>query len=239
MSAGAAPTPVLFLPGRMCDARLWLSQMAALGSERPAMVAPLAAADTVRGMAEALLPALPERVIPIGHGLGGAVAMEVLRLVPERIAGLVLVDADALAETPQTVTQRETRLVRVAGGRFAEVLEEETAPELFPQSEIRRDIVALARAMGKRLGPDIWRRQAKAEQRRPDQQALLRKTSCPLLIVAGQENRLTPLRRAEVMAGLARQARLVGIEGAAHLSPLEASDAVTDALRAWLGRTGL
>lgn len=239
MSGGAAPTPVLFLPGRMCDARLWLSQMAALGSERPAMVAPLAAVDTVRGMAEALLPALPERVIPIGHGLGGAVAMEVLRLVPERIAGLVLVDADALAETPQTVTQRETRLVRVAGGRFAEVLEEETAPELFPQSEIRRDIVALARAMGKRLGPDIWRRQAKAEQRRPDQQALLRKTSCPLLIVAGQENRLTPLRRAEVMAGLARQARLVGIEGAAHLSPLEASDAVTDALRAWLARTGL
>ncbi len=239
MSAGAAPTPVLFLPGRMCDARLWLSQMAALGSERPAMVAPLAAVDTVRGMAEALLPALPERVIPVGHGLGGAVAMEVLRLVPERIAGLVLVDADALAETPQTVTQRETRLVRVAGGRFAEVLEEETAPELFPQSEIRRDIVALARAMGKRLGPDIWRRQAKAEQRRPDQQALLRKTSCPLLIVAGQENRLTPLRRAEVMAGLARQARLVGIEGAAHLSPLEASDAVTDALRAWLARTGL
>lgn len=239
MSGGAAPTPVLFLPGRMCDARLWLSQMAALGSERPAMVAPLAAVDTVRGMAEALLPALPERVIPIGHGLGGAVAMEVLRLVPERIAGLVLVDADALAETPQTVTQRETRLVRVAGGRFAEVLEEETAPELFPQSEIRRDIVALARAMGKRLGPDIWRRQAKAEQRRPDQQALLRKTSCPLLIVAGQENRLTPLRRAEVMAGLARQARLVGIEGAAHLSPLEASDAVTDALRAWLVRTGL
>ncbi len=239
MSAGAAPTPVLFLPGRMCDARLWLSQMAALGSERPAMVAPLAAVDTVRGMAEALLPALPERVIPVGHGLGGAVAMEVLRFVPERIAGLVLVDADALAETPQTVTQRETRLVRVAGGRFAEVLEEETAPELFPQSEIRRDIVALARAMGKRLGPDIWRRQAKAEQRRPDQQALLRKTSCPLLIVAGQENRLTPLRRAEVMAGLARQARLVGIEGAAHLSPLEASDAVTDALRAWLARTGL
>lgn len=239
MSGGAAPTPVLFLPGRMCDARLWLSQMAALGSERPAMVAPLAAVDTVRGMAEALLPALPERVIPVGHGLGGAVAMEVLRLVPERIAGLVLVDADALAETPQTVTQRETRLVRVAGGRFAEVLEEETAPELFPQSEIRRDIVALARAMGKRLGPDIWRRQAKAEQRRPDQQALLRKTSCPLLIVAGQENRLTPLRRAEVMAGLARQAHLVGIEGAAHLSPLEASDAVTDALRAWLARTGL
>lgn len=239
MSGGAAPTPVLFLPGRMCDARLWLSQMAALGSERPAMVAPLAAVDTVRGMAEALLPALPERVIPVGHGLGGAVAMEVLRLVPERIAGLVLVDADALAETPQTVTQRETRLVRVAGGRFAEVLEEETAPELFPQSEIRRDIVALARAMGKRLGPDIWRRQAKAEQRRPDQQALLRKTSCPLLIVAGQENRLTPLRRAEVMAGLALQARLVGIEGAAHLSPLEASDAVTDALRAWLARTGL
>lgn len=239
MSAEAAPTPVLFLPGRMCDARLWLSQMAALGSERPAMVAPLAAVDTVRGMAEALLPALPERVILVGHGLGGAVAMEVLRLVPVRIAGLVLVDADALAETPQTVTQRETRLVRVAGGRFAEVLEEETAPELFPQSEIRRDIVALARAMGKRLGPDIWRRQAKAEQRRPDQQALLRKTSCPLLILAGQENRLTPLRRAEVMAGLARQARLVGIEGAAHLSPLEASDAVTDALRAWLAQTGL
>jgi pimeloyl-ACP methyl ester carboxylesterase len=239
VSAEAAPTPVLFLPGRMCDARLWLSQMAALGSERPAMVAPLAAVDTVRGMAEALLPALPERVILVGHGLGGAVAMEVLRLVPVRIAGLVLVDADALAETPQTVTQRETRLVRVAGGRFAEVLEEETAPELFPQSEIRRDIVALARAMGKRLGPDIWRRQAKAEQRRPDQQALLRKTSCPLLILAGQENRLTPLRRAEVMAGLARQARLVGIEGAAHLSPLEASDAVTDALRAWLAQTGL
>ena len=78
--------PLLFLPGFMCDARLFWHQILAFSVERPVMVIPLLG-DTIEEMAEAVLAAAPARFALVGHWLGGLVAMEMLRRAPERKIG--------------------------------------------------------------------------------------------------------------------------------------------------------
>ena len=53
------PSLLLFLPGLLCDARLWRDQVAALGGGMRIVVADLTHDETVGAMAERALRGLP------------------------------------------------------------------------------------------------------------------------------------------------------------------------------------
>ena len=91
-------------------------------------------------------------------------------------------------------------------------------------------------AMARDLGPEVFLRQIRALQRRRDQQATLRKCKVPALVLCGAHDGLTPVKRHEFMAGLIPYAELRVIEEAGHVPTLEAPEAVTEALRAWMGQ---
>ncbi|MNV96198.1 Alpha/beta hydrolase family protein [compost metagenome] len=57
---------------------------------------------------------------------------------------------------------------------------------------------------------------------------------CPLLILAGEFDEITPLRDHEAMVAIAPGARLVTISNAGHMTPIENADAVSAAMREWL-----
>ena len=64
----------------------------------------------------------------------------------------------------------------------------------------------------------------------------MRKIKVPTLVLCGAEDALCPVKRHEFMAELIPYAKLRVIEGAGHLPTLEQPDAVTDALRDWMGQ---
>jgi pimeloyl-ACP methyl ester carboxylesterase len=59
--------------------------------------------------------------------------------------------------------------------------------------------------------------------------------SVPLLVVAGLQDPIIPVAEAEAIAHSAVYGRLVVVDGASHLSPLEQPQLVNDALRKHLG----
>jgi pimeloyl-ACP methyl ester carboxylesterase len=79
-----------------------------------------------------------------------------------------------------------------------------------------------------------FERQCRAQQRRGDQQGTLRKCRLETLILCGEHDRLTPVKRHEFMAELMPAATLRIIEGAGHLPTLENPEILTDLLRDWL-----
>jgi pimeloyl-ACP methyl ester carboxylesterase len=83
-------------------------------------------------------------------------------------------------------------------------------------------------------GPEVFERQARALQRRRDQQSTLRKCKVPALVLCGEHDGLTPVKRHTFMAELIPYAKLQIIEGAGHLPTLEQPDATTEALRQWM-----
>ena len=71
-------------------------------------------------------------------------------------------------------------------------------------------------------------------QKRPDQQATLRRAKVPTLLICGADDEHTPVRRHEFIGTLMSNAQLLVVEGAGHLPPLERPAVVTHALREWL-----
>jgi pimeloyl-ACP methyl ester carboxylesterase len=226
--------PIVFLPGLFCDARVFSSQLAALGRDHPVMVAPTAIRDRVEGVASDLLMSMPSRFVLVGQGYGGVVAMEMLRRAPEKISRLILMSCSPLADTPVEAADRELRIVAAKANRFADVVQQEVPADCLGPSNARGDITAKMLAMAKATGPEAYVTQARAMQRRRDQQSTLRKVKQPTLVICGTEDRLTPVKRHEAMAQLIPNSKLAVLNNCGHLPSLEAPSTVSDTLRMWL-----
>ena len=84
------------------------------------------------------------------------------------------------------------------------------------------------------LGPEIFIRQSLALRDRFDRQDALALFQRPALVLTGEDDRLCPLHRHELMHSLMPQSRLVIIPNAGHLPPLENPTLTIAALRRWL-----
>lgn len=226
--------PLVFLPGMMCDARLFGPQIAALSPEYSVMVSPVTRGERIEEIASGLLDELPARFALVGLSMGGIVAMELLRRAPERITRLALLDTNPLAETPQVAAAREPQIVKVRAGRMLDVMRDEMKPNYLAPGPYRNEILDLVMDMAQSLGPEVFVRQSRALQRRRDQQGTLRKCRVPTLILCGAHDALCPVKRHTFMAELIHGAELRVLEHAGHLPTLEMPDETTEALRAWM-----
>ncbi|MDX2485194.1 MAG: alpha/beta fold hydrolase [Pseudodonghicola sp.] len=227
---------LVLLPGMMCDARIFEPQINVLSRERAVMVAPITQGERIEEIASNIIDQLPQRFALAGLSMGGIVAMEVLRRVPERVTRLCLMDTNPLAETPPEAAAREPMIVGVRAGRLDDVMREAMKPDYLAPGPGRMAVLDTVYAMAADLGPEVFVRQNRALQRRRDQQSTLRKCKAPTLILCGAHDRLTPVKRHSFMAELMPSAELQVIEDAGHLPTLEAPDEVLAALRDWLAR---
>ncbi|WP_243612224.1 alpha/beta fold hydrolase [Shimia aestuarii] len=226
--------PLVLLPGMMCDARLFGPQIAELSSEMPVMTAPVTGGERVSEIASGLLPLLPQKFALAGLSFGGIVAMEILRRAPDRVTRIALLDTNPLAETPQSSAAYEPLIVSAKAGQLGKVIETFMQPDYLAPGPQRAEILGIVKEMGLYLGPDVFIRQVRALQRRRDQQSTLRKCKVPALVMCGEHDTLTPVKRHTFMAELIPYAELKVIEGAGHLPTLEQPAATTAALRDWM-----
>lgn len=227
-------TPLVLLPGHMCDGRQWGPQVAAFSGTRTVHLAALVGADSMEALAAQVLDAAPPRFALAGLSMGGIVAMEVLRQAPGRVERLALLDTNPLAEAEEVLAQRRARVARVAEGHLAQVVRDEMKPLYLADGPGTGAILDLCLDMALALGPEAFARQSRALMDRPDQTATLRAYRGPALLLAGAEDRLVPRDRHDLMARLMPQAVRVTVEGAGHLPPLERPRATNAALAAWL-----
>ena len=225
--------PLVLLPGMMCDARLFLPQIVALSREVSVQVAPTCLGDTVEVMARHVLAGAPDRFALAGLSMGGIIAMEVLRQAPTRVSRLALMDTNSQSEMPNVAAAREPQMVRAKSGRLEDVMRTEIANYVAPGPN-RPEVLNTVMQMAMDLGPDVFIRQSRALQRRPDQQGTLRRAKTPTLVMCGEHDVLCPIRRHEFIAHLMPNATLQIIPDAGHLPTLEQPNAVTDLLRRWL-----
>lgn len=201
---------------------------------RAVQIAPLAPVDSIRDMAAKVLEDAPARFALCGASLGGMVAMELARRAPERVTRMVLIATDALTEQPATAAARELLIARARAGRFDEAWAEALPADCLAPGPGRAGVRDLSLAMARRFGTEGFQSQARALQRRPDQQGTLRRIPAPTLLISGAHDRIFPPRRHELMAGLLPFGESVVLEEAGHLPSLEQPGEVTRLLELWL-----
>jgi len=226
--------PLVLIPPMLCDARVFYAQFAKLSSQVPITFAPITAGDRIEEMASAILSWLPQKFALAGMGMGGMVAMEVLRRAPERVTRVAFISTGAQADTPEISAQREPLIIAARSGRFDDAIRAEMNPAWLAPGPYRNDVVSLVTDMAKALGPDVYVRQARAMQRRKDQQNIMRKIKQPALVMCGEHDGQNALKRHEFLAELIPYAKLEVIGDAGHLPTLENPDAVTQSIKTWL-----
>lgn len=227
-------TPLVLVPGMMCDARMWGRVPDGLGARAVHHILPVAA-DTVAGLAERALRGTPPRFALAGLSMGGIIAMEMLHQAPERIERLALLDTNPRAELPEVQALRAPQIARALAGDLAGVMGDQMFPNYLAAGPHNPAILDLCMEMALALGPNVFVRQSCALRGRADRQAALAAFKGPALVLTGAEDRLCPLDRHELMHALMPQSRLVVIDGAGHLPPLERPVETGAALKAWLG----
>ncbi|MHA7874092.1 alpha/beta fold hydrolase [Roseivivax sp.] len=230
-------TPLVLLPGMMCDARLFAPQIAAVSGRRVVHCAPISGQDSTAALAAEVLAHAPPRFALAGLSMGGIVAMEIAHQAPERLAGIALLDTNPLAEAPEVRAARGPQIERVRAGGLVPVMRDELKPRYLAEGPGRQAILDLCMEMARDLGPEVFCRQSVALRDRPDRQAALAALTVPALVLCGRQDALCPVERHVLMHKLMPQARLEIIEGAGHLPVLEAPDPTTAALLRWLEET--
>ena len=226
-------TPLLLLPGMMCDARLWAPQLAAFSHERAVMCAPLPG-ETTAEMAGSVLSHAPPRFALAGLSMGGIVAMEIVHRAPERVERLALLDTNPLAERPEVAARRGPQIEAVRAGRLREVMRDEMKPNYLAPGPRRAEVLATVMEMAMAAGPAAFEAQSRALMSRPDRTAALAAYPGPALVLCGRHDALCPVERHEAMAALLRRSEIAVIEGAGHLPTLEKPEATNAALGRWL-----
>jgi pimeloyl-ACP methyl ester carboxylesterase len=230
---------VLFLPGLLCDAALWASQIEGLRDIADVSVADLTLDDSITGMARRVVAAAREgRFVAVALSMGGYVAFELARRVPERIAGLALLDTTAAPDTPERATERREGIANLAAGRFAGVTSR-LLPKLVHRDKANGPVGAAVQAMVQRVGGEAYVRQQQAILGRPDSRPVLSEVRAPTLVAVGAQDILTPPPEARVIRDGIAASRYHVFSGCGHLPPLELPGETTAVLRNWLIGSGL
>ena len=230
-----ARTPLLLLPGLLCDERLYGPQVAGqVADVAETTVADLTGDASIEAMAERVLAGAPESFALVGLSMGGYVALEIVGRAPERVRRLALLDSRARADTEAEAGRRRELIELTRAGRFAEVPPHLLPLLLHPDRLSDQRLTALVLAMAESVGPEAFVRQQTALLARADRRGALGAIACPTLVLAGRQDALTPVEVQEEMAAAIPSADLVILANCGHLSTVERPEAVNAHLRVWL-----
>ena len=228
-------TPLVLLPGLLCDSSIWAAQEAALA--RNCSVYPVThfyGHATLAGMAHAVLQTAPPRFALAGHSMGGRVALQIMAQAPQRVERLALFDTGVVPAAPDEPARRQ-ELIDLARENGMAALAARWLPMIVHAKRLcDADFIAALTQMICRATPEVYADQVNALLTRPDFRPLLPKIACPTLVACGRQDVWSPpAQHEEIAAGIAG-ARLAIVEDSGHMATVEAPDPVTRLLRDWL-----
>ncbi len=229
-------TPLLLLPGLICDARIWAPQAAALRAGRSVhAVDGYGEADSLGAMAEAVLRKAPARFALAGHSMGGRVALEIYRRAPERVERLALVSTGVhLPRSPKEAEGRFQLLARGVEQGMDALIDAWLPPMVWEPNRLIPGLMDGLAAMCADMGLDMYERQIRALLGRPEVESLLPTIACPTLVATGAHDDWAPPAQHEAIAAAIPNAHLAIVPEAGHMVPVERPQAMTDALVSWL-----
>lgn len=227
---------LILIPGLACNDAMWRTQLAALSAWAPAVTDAIARADSIDGMARLLLQDHEGPLVLCGASMGGMVAMAAARLAPERIAGLALLGTDPRPDSPEMTALRTAAIELFARGRAREVIEPNIAFAFHPDHAPALGAAYLEQVLG--AGAQQLIAQNRAVIARPDARPHLPQLRCPVLVMCGEADQLTPPACSREIAALVPQARLVLVPRCGHMLTMERPEVVNATLAQWLRSVG-
>jgi pimeloyl-ACP methyl ester carboxylesterase len=229
-----ASETLVFVPGLLCDRAAWQRVIERLDSGLDVVVADCSSQTSIPHMAQDALDAAQGMLAIAGHSMGGRVALEMIRMAPERIARIALLDTGVHARKPGEESKRQELVDLAYQEGMAALAARWLPPMVHPDRLDDKTLMAPLAAMVERMSPELHERQIRALLDRPAAEPVLRKITVPTALVVGRQDAWSPLAQHEAMLAHIPQAILHVIEDAGHFAPVERPVQVARALDAWI-----
>lgn len=234
---GGMKSRVVFVPGLVSDNRAWSDVCELVGAQHEVGIANLFGASSIRAMAQAVLEQFDGELVPVGHSMGGRVAMEIARLAPERVDGLVLVATGAhpLAEGE---IEKRLKVIELANTQGMQALCDQWLPPMLAPGcvQSKPELYQRLEQMVLEAGAAVHEQQIRALIDRPDGREVLRKLTVPTLFVAGEFDGWSTPAQHHQMAQLVESAEVAEVKGAGHFLQVEQPGHFSQLLLDWLKR---
>ena len=171
-----------------------------------------------------------------GISLGGYVALEMLRHIPQRIQGLMLVDTKCTADADEAKTNRERLAKQITQRGQLELLAENMLTTLLGKTTHKKnqDVVEQVRMWITEANPQAVAWLARAMAKRPDTFQELIDFDKPSLLIRGEEDSVSTSQDFDQMQELLVHVVRVEVSGSGHLPPIEQPAKTALAINSWL-----
>lgn len=164
-----------------------------------------------------------DRVLVVGHSMGGYVALALAERYPRLVAGLVLFHSTALPDTDEKKANRDKNQDFVRRHGVGKFMDSFIRPLFAPNNrdtlrEHREQLEAIGRATPEAtvLGG------LEAMKNRPDRTSVLREATFPVLFIAGKDDVAVPTESLLPQLALPTQSHALLLSNVGHLGYLEA-----------------
>lgn len=242
--------PLVLLHGFPHDRTLWTTQRASLMARARCLVPDLRGFGdssthgpfSIDGYADDVIALLDylgiERAAVCGLSMGGYVAMAMWRRHSHRISAMVFCDTRAGADS-EGGRRRRNELIDVAGHDGVEALAETQLTGMVGSTTRARrpEVMSVLRTMMVRQPVAGIVGALEAMRDRADSHGTIATIAVPSLVIVGEEDSLTPISEARIIAESlppVARVRMEIIEGAGHVPCIERPSAMTHALADFL-----
>lgn len=234
------PSPLILVPGLMCNADSWQPALSHLHDVADCHVVDHGQANNLVEMAQQVLAQAPSQFALAGHSMGGRVALEVMRIAPERVTHLGLFDTGYRPKPEGLAGEEEANkrfaLLEIARQQSVRAMAERWVQGMVaPHRLSDRVLVHAVLDMFERKSADLFERQIHALLTRPDGSDVLARIRIPTLVLCGQEDSWSNVAQHEDLARwIPAHPAVIAIPNAGHMVMMEAPELVAQAMRDWL-----
>lgn len=192
--------------------------------------------EELAGAVKAVLEAEKiEKILLVGHSMGGYVTMAFADLHPEALHGYVLFHSTCFADSEDKKRNRQREISLVLCGKKCQIVNV-NIPKGFANENVERlkDEVEEARNIALENPDEGIVAMLNGMMQRPDRTRVLQDKSLPLLLIGGMKDNYIPVEVFENLVSLAPHARVLRLSGSGHMGFIEEPEQAADAISGML-----
>ena len=215
-----------FLPGTMCDERVWAPVRQRL---KPRFSSTYIAIET-RPDREAMVDMIESAAVADGplhlvaFSMGGYLALDYALSRPDRVASLITVASSAFGLTDEEAADRVRAVALLEKHPYRGIPQARVNQFVHPSHQSDPAVADVIRAMDRDLGKAVLMNQLRKTSTRASLAPRLPMLKIPALYIGADSDPFVPWESVEKMAELTPAAQVAKAENAGHMIPLEQPD---------------
>jgi pimeloyl-ACP methyl ester carboxylesterase len=223
-----------FIPGTLCDERMWGRMLPLLGDGFDCQHVPLYKAATREQMLELIGAHSAPQANLVGFSLGAYLAMEYALAHPDRVASLTIIGSAGKKLLDKEKALRLRIIPQLQNNHYTGMTQMRLREIVAPEHLNDPAIIGVIQQMAVDLGKDVLLAQFRSTIERPDLMERIHTLGCPVLIVGAEQDKLAPAGDVRALAANCPTAQLQMLaEGSGHMMPLEAPQTLATHLRSF------